>query len=146
LLGVLLLVGASLGWWLLVPKDVTSSAGVDVVRGAPTSSALEVEYTAGYRGCADPGGVTAKETSDEVRLTAHTIMRQVRPFSTRLCPAIGLWAHSTVPLSQPLGDRRVIDTTRAARGLDEVVLVLPPCPRAVGVRPKPGQGLSCPAN
>lgn len=144
LLGMLLLIGAALGWWLLVPRDVINTAGTDIVRGAPGSSTLEVYYTAGYRGCADPGGVTVQEKPDEVRLTAHTILRQVRPFSSTLCPAIGLWAHDTVPLSKPLSDRRVIDTTRAANGRDEVVVVQPPCTPTQVSPPTAGQGSSCP--
>jgi hypothetical protein len=141
---VLVLIGAPLGWWLLTPRDVTSSASIDSVRGAPGSSTLEVYYTAGAPGCADPGGVTADEKAGEVRLTAHTILRQVRPFSTTLCPGIGLWAHGTVPLSTPLGDRRVIDTSRAANGRDEVVTVLPPCSPTQVAPPTPGQGRACP--
>jgi hypothetical protein len=116
LLGALIVIGVPLGWWLLVPRDVASPTGIESVRGTPTSTILVVTYMAGAEGCADPGGVQVEEKSDEITLSASTINRHVRPFTTTLCPAIGRPATSSVRLSAPLGDRRVIDVTQGKRG------------------------------
>lgn len=112
LLGAGLLVGIVIGW-LLALRDVRSVAGIDAVRGIPGSTRLEVTYTAGHRGCADPGGVTVKELSAEIRLTASTINRDVRALETTACPTIGIPVNRTVHLAAPLGDRTVIDTSRS---------------------------------
>lgn len=117
LAGTLFLIGVPLGWWLLVPRDLTSSTGIEMVRGTPTSTILVVTYTAGSPGCADPGGVQVEEKSTEIRLTASTIMRDMRPFTVRECLAMGIRATSSVQLSAPLGERRVIDTTRDGDGV-----------------------------
>jgi hypothetical protein len=116
LLGALILVGVPFGWWVLGPRDRTSSAGIESVRGTATSTILVVTYMAGAEGCADPGGVQVEEDSDEVRLTASTINRDVRPFATTDCPAIGRLATSSVRLSAPLGDRQVTGITRGEHG------------------------------
>jgi hypothetical protein len=123
LLGALILVGVPLGWWLLVPRDLTSSTTIDLVWGTPSSTVLVVTYTAGYAGCYDPGGVQVEEKPAEIRLTASTIMRDVLPYKPKDCPAIGISATSSVQLSAPLGTRRVIDT---ARGKDGVITVRAP--------------------
>jgi hypothetical protein len=116
LLAAVLLVGIAAGW-LLIPRDQRSTTGIDAVRGTPASTTLDVTYVAGAEGCADPGGVRADETSDEIRLTASTLNRRVRPFSTTACPAIAISARTDVRLSAPLGTRRVIDTSRDGDGI-----------------------------
>ena len=138
LLGALMLVGVPLGWWLLVPRDDSSTTGIESVRGTSGSMTLDVTYTAGSPGCAGPGGIQVQEETDEVRLTARTINRNVRPFSVTVCAAIGIPARTAVPLSAALGDRRVIDTTK-----DVAVPVQAPCSSADPIdgdrsRPKPG--------
>ena len=122
LLAAVLLVGIAAGW-LLVPRDQRSTTSIEVVRATATSTTLDVTYLAGAEGCADPGGVRVEENSGEVRLSASTLNRKVRPFTTTACPAIGISARTTVRLSTPLGTRRVIDTGRDPDGV--IVLEAP---------------------
>ena len=116
LLGVLVLIGAPLGWWLLTPRDVTSTTTIDSVRVGSSTRQLSVTYRAGTPRCFAPAGVQVKESPREVRLTARTVHRDVKPFRAYACTLAEVSARSQVALTDPLGDRRVIDTSRAKDG------------------------------
>jgi hypothetical protein len=111
LLGVLLLVGAPLGWWA-VSRDEVATVRIQSV-SAIGPSQLRVQFQTGHPSCYRPLPVRVAEHPDRVELTARTISPGLPPFQVRECPASAHRITRQVQLSAPLGDRAVIDTSRS---------------------------------
>jgi hypothetical protein len=111
LLAVLVLVGASLGWWAVSRDDIATVRIQSVAAIGPSQLRVQVEI--GHPSCYRLLPLRVTEHPDRVELTARTISPGVPPFQVLECPASAHRITRQVQLSAPLGDRAVIDTSRS---------------------------------